>query len=299
MTLTPETSSGTVIPSKQLHERLSALEQQYPVRCDVNPKYGYCAGVFGGGHHKEIEQGLLYISPFEHYVIRAIQTLVHFSGRPVLVLDEGGMAGESMVVVGYALRDLVHSGNLELFVSNYESHYTHDALLAECERRFNFLPFYKEITAIHHVDRSQTDELSVLKYRTKPLVTTQAEVDFIRSWSYLVEFTEGVNVFKLAQSFPDVMAEGGFHFIHDSYAGLLWSGDPERALQSEISCSDIKYGVIMSNDFPEDCIQMDQMIRGSLSCKSVGVIQPYDTFLRPHSPVRELTISDEMPIFGL
>jgi len=282
-----------------LYTREHAIRQRFPELCEINPKYGNIAGVFGGGHHSEMEQGLLYLNPFEQYVIHVIQSLVHKVDRPILVLDEGGMVGESMVVIGFTLRDLVHAGKVELYISNYEKNYSLAALIAEGERRFNFATLYEEIKARKEQDVNYKDVLGTMQNRTMPIVKTQAEIDFIRKWSYLVEYQEGIDVLKLANSYQPVIANGGFHIIHDYFAGLAWSENPKLAHKSVISCTDIDRGAVMSNVLWHDYPYPKSIVRAELSGEEIGIKSPYVILSRPQSPARVLRLSDEMPFFKL
>lgn len=299
MTTAPEVRTGSAAKFDQLSERFHAVLQQYPEYCEVNPKYGNNSGVFGGGHHKEIEQGLLYLNPFEHFVIHVIQSYISEADRPVLVLDEGGMVGESMVVIGYALRHFVYAGKLELFVSNFETQYSLGVLLAEGERRFNFLPIYKDVQVMKQKDGPHQDVLGAMESRIKPLVETQAEIDFIRKWWHLAEYQEGVDASMLADSYPQQIAMGGFHLIHDSFGGLTWSSSPRAAFRSILSCIDSERGGVMSNMMLDGFPNYGSMICTPLSGKEIGVVSPYKILSFPQSPARLRKLSYEMPYFKL
>jgi len=78
-------------------------------------------------------------------------------------------------------------------------------------------------------------------------------------------------VSKLVASYPQQISTGGFHFIHDSFAGLTWSSFPIAAFRSILSCINPDCGAVMTNVMEQKFLRQEEtMIHTQCQVKRLG-----------------------------
>jgi hypothetical protein len=263
-----------------------AYEQtaRYPVKCNFNPAYGYKSGEFGGGKTSKIENGILTINPFERYVGSYIQYLLdHEPKYPVRILDEGGMLGYSMIVLGYLFQKQVKNGELELYVSNFEPGINRKNLLAEANRRLILASTLKNIAGENESHPMFTDNLQV---KLSAFVQTRSELDFLNVYQNLVTDVTGVDIADLGKSFRNCR-DGYFDLIHDHYAGLTWSNTfyDIDLLMSRIFRYLKKSGALMTN---MPLHHGNDIIKRTIETKNTARRNVYKIYALRESPILNL-----------
>lgn len=204
------------------------------------------AGVFGGGHHDELDQHQEpVLNSAESFVRQAVTAYLRRHDR-VVFLDLGAMCGLSATILAAEFSKEIARATLVMVATQLEQQYTIENILAEAKKRLTLQAQRAQLGHINRTTLTRDNERALDNARARTqLFLTSGELAFMKTYHHLVHFITGVDTAHLPDALNKKLGIGKIHVLHEYSAGLTFA-DNKRVAAIAVADAMAPDGMILS-----------------------------------------------------